>query len=292
MSALVARARGLATRALPAELVACVPCDPDGVERLLARRLASDLAILVRWAGRDRPLVDALVLDEDRRSIRGIVRGLAGNVAGARRIDGAIPTPSLPVAVLEQLARATSIADIAHVLEGVGHPLAVALAKDATDLLAIEVALARELVDRTRAARRRDSALDHYLGALVDGENAAAALLLAARGGTLEPAAMFLEGGRRLDRATFVQASGVDVERARERLARVFAGTAIASALYQAATGAIEDAILDDELATQARSRRTAPTGFAAVLHLWLVRRGEARQLRRTAWRAALGGAA
>lgn len=273
LEALVARARGLTTRRLPA-----VSGPPAALEHVVLERQVEDLAILRRWGGR---AIEVLELDEDRRTLRAIARGTIANTRAARRVIGAVPTATLPSPVLARLAEATSLADLRALLEG--HPLRAAF--DADELFEIECSLARVFVEH---ARTRDAALRTYISQLVDIENAQAALAVSARGAGLDPEALFVTGGKRLDRRTFVEAAG-SIETAREHLSRAFAKTPLARALFAALPSAIEDAGLAWQLATQTRLRRVEPLGLAPIVWLVLRRREEARTARSSAWSAALG---
>jgi vacuolar-type H+-ATPase subunit C/Vma6 len=272
--ALVARARGLATRRLPP-----IAGPPSAVEELLRERQAADLAILRRWGG---DAIEVLELDEDRRTLRAIARGTIANISAARRTFGTVPTASLPPRLLARIAEATSFVDIRALLAS--HPLRDAF--DADELFEVECSLGRLFFAHVRA---RDAALRTYLAQLVDTENAQGALALATRGSGLDARELFLPGGRRVDRRLFEQAAASE-DTARQRLARAFAGTPIATALFAANPSAIEDAALAWQLATQARLRRLEPLGLAPVIWLALVRREEARIARAAAWSTLLGG--
>jgi hypothetical protein len=273
LETLVARARGLITRTLPAGGT------PRVVEERLRDRAARELAILARWGG------DALApieLDEDRHTLRAIARGLVANAASSARTAGAVPTRLLSQRRIGALANATSFAELRSLLDD--HPLASAF--DATELFDVEHALVRRFFEQ---AKLRDRAFAVYREQLVDVANAQTTLALAARGGDLTRDALFLDGGRLLDRTAF-RAASTSLDIAREALGRIFAKTPLATALFAASPSAIEDATLAWQLATQARLRRTDPLGLASVLYLLLRRRDEARRLRREAWSAALGG--
>jgi len=280
---------------------ACPPdrAPADAIERAARDRAAADLAILTRWT-RERPgALAPIALDEDRRSLRAIIRGLAAGAPVSRRLAGTVATPALPASLLETLAAAADLAELARLLELHGHPLAGALAlpppaatpgapRTAIDPFELELRLAHAFVARARPA---DAAMRVYLAQLVDAENAAAALLVSVRDGQPDPARLFLAGGERLGRAPFVAACRGAPSQARDHLAAALAGTPLAGAVYAAEPGAFEEAVLDWQLATQRRQRRRDPLGFAAVLEHVLRRRREALRLRRTGWRAALGAA-
>ncbi|HEU0032563.1 MAG TPA: V-type ATPase subunit [Kofleriaceae bacterium] len=311
MTRLASRARGLETHVLDAGALAELERAPDraalaavmtrtglacdvstaAIDRAARDRAAADFRQLERWLAsrRDHATFELLVLDEDRRSLRAIVRGIAGAIEPERRRAACVPTPWLRDRVLGELAAAATLGELHAALVELGHPLAPALAGDHPDPLVHEQALFAAVLDRAKAGPA-DRALARYLSQLVDGELVAAALLLASRGGGLDPAASFVAGGT-LDRARFLAAAAGPIQRARELLAAHFARTPLAAAL-EASTGApaaIEQALLDWQLATQARLRRDDPHGTAAVIHLVLERRVESRTLRRAAWRIAFG---
>jgi|GEM_PF-6673405 len=279
---LVARARGLAARAPAAE-----PTSADAAETTARDRVAAELATLARWGG-DDPVVAALILDEDRRSVRALVRGLAGNVAPQLRRAGTIATPTLPSATIAMLSTVSSLEILAGALARRGHPLAAPLAIESSghiDLLAIEVALSRTFITASDATRER--AFGIYRGQLIDAENASTALLVAARGRSMSPAKVLLEGGTR----DLAPACRESLDRARELVAHAFAGTPIAAAVFATSPSALEDATLEWQFETQARLRRVEPAGTAAVIHAVLRRRHEARSQRLSGWQALLGGA-
>ena len=307
MTAIAARARGLGTTVLGADVLSelarvhdldqlagalarggVIPpavCDAEAIDRLVRDRIARDHATLRRYSAELGPLE----LDEDRRNLRAIVRGLAGAVPARRRLAATIPTAGLPSPVLAALAEAPNLGEIAAILVRRGHPFAAVFSRTSIDLLELELALARRFAE---VARSNDRALRTYLEQLIDAENAAAALVLATRSHDLAPGSAFVAGGCRLDRATFVVAASGPIEVARDHLSHAFAGTPLERAVLESAPSAVEDAALAWQLETQARLRRIEPLGLAAAVHVVLRRRDEARHVRRAAWRVALEGAA
>jgi len=301
MSAVAARARGLVTTILTPEVLAEIElardapglataldhaglpaeADPDAIDAAVRVRTSHDLATLAHWSGALAPLE----LDEDRRSLRLLVRALAAGLPASRRLTGAVATGTLPAPVLAALASAPDLAGVAEVLGHRDHPFAGVLAGRTLDPLAIELALARRFGE---LARSRDRAMRAYIAQVIDVENTIAALLLAARGDGVPDA--FVPGGRVLERETFEAAIAEPAEAARGRLATSLASTPLAAALFAPAPGALEDAALAWQLETQTRLRRTDPLGLAPAIHLVLRRRDEARRLRHAGWRVALGG--
>jgi vacuolar-type H+-ATPase subunit C/Vma6 len=263
----------------------------DDALRVAYRRAGEDLAIADRWAGARRSALAVIFDDEDRHSLRALVRGLAAGVPVERRLAAAVPTPSLPEGALRELAQASSIAELATALAQRKHPLAAAFASTETpSLVTIELAMARTVIARAGRDHRGGEAIARYVEELVDGENATAALELAARGQDLAADEVFLEGGRALGRDEFLAAASASPEAAAVALARVFTRTPLAAAFDAATPEAIDDAVLAWQLDTQTALRRVDPTGVAPLLYLVLRRRGELRRIRRAAWRHALAG--
>lgn len=306
---IAARARGLGTRLLSADLLAEIdaavdpapvlaraglPLLPDEVDEAAHDRIARDAEILARWSDelgnaparrRTRGPLAPLWLDEDRRTLRSIIRGLVAHASPRRKLAGTLATPNLPAPVLGELAAQSTLAGIAHVLAGHGHPYARAIAGEPLDPLVIELALGRRFGEM---AHSRDRAMRVYVRQTIDSENAEAALLIAARGRGVTDA--FVRGGELVDRETFEAACHDLVEECRARLAEAVAGTPLAAALFDAAPNALADATLRWQLATQAKLRRLEPLGLAPAIYVVLRRRDEARRLRHAAWRMALGG--
>lgn len=297
---LAARARGLALHvAGDAELDALARSDdPAALAEALARSeagRAGDLAVLERWADERAPALSVISADADVESLRALVRGLVAGVAAEPRLRGAVPTSRLPRAVLRDLAAQVTGPALAARLTHHRHPAAAALAPllaaTPVDLIAVEQALVRWFAAQARRSAGADHALAVHAAQVIDVANAEAALLLAARGGTLDRAAAFIEGGQRLTRAAFAAAAAAPPAACIAALARAFAGTPLADAVAATNPGAVEHAALTWQLATQRRLRRQEPLGLAAVLGLVLARRLEARRLRAAAWRLTLRGA-
>ena len=269
---------------------------PAAVEAALRARDRVERAIIDRWAEGARDAVDVVDADDDRRSLRAMIRGAAAGAPASARLLGAVPTASLPERLLALLAAASSTAELATVLVRHAHPAAatvVPLLTAATpDLLAVELALGRWFAATVRP-RRADHAVAAHVGELLDVDNAGAALLLAERGRDLEPDAHFLDGGARLTRARFVGAARAPLASAGGQLAPAFTRTPLAAVLASPAPApeALEQAALRWHLATQTSFRRREPLGLAQVLWLLLRRRLERVRVRRAAWRVAMTGA-
>jgi len=139
-----ARARGLATHlasrptleqlaesptlaALARDCVATgvLPAEPEqpapfAFELAFRRVAALQLKTLIRWMGPRTEALRFLLEDEDRRSLRALLRGAAAGVAAETRLAGLIPTPSLPERLLTELARQPRCRDAVALLVASG----------------------------------------------------------------------------------------------------------------------------------------------------------------------------
>lgn len=177
---------------------------------LAARRaVAGRLRTLARWCG---PRADALAVvfeDEDRRSVRGLLRGAVEGPPESVRLAGLVPTPSLPERALRELARQPSAGAVAGLLAAWGNPYGHALLPEAAsptpDLFALEVRCNQAFAERALRGARRGP-LVAYVRESVDLENAFAALALAESARDVSPERVFLAGGAALDIGRFLGA--------------------------------------------------------------------------------------
>ena len=226
---LVARARGLGNELLGRDrlraLAGCadlptlaqglremsypVPLEGDRDPILLdrqTRRVAADrLRVLARWADRRVPLLAPLIEDEDRRSLRAIVRGVLGAVPVESRTSSLIPTPALPEAALTELAEQTSVAALATLLTSWGSAYGSALMSEAhrqhPDAFALQTAIDRVFFTHaSRAARKVGEPLRRYVRLMIDLENAWTALAAAAGQLERDAQSLFIEGGEGVTR--------------------------------------------------------------------------------------------
>ena len=211
-SDVVARARGLSGRLLgeqmlhslaqSRDLTACsallagagvIPAPleraaPMAIELGVRRNAAWSLRLIGRWAGARAPLLAPLFEDEDRRSIRSVLRGAASGSSAEFRLAGLIPTPALPERALMELSRRGDVAAVTAQLVVLDNPYGAALTEEASrqhpDLLRLEAALNRAFAARAHAAGARgDAPMREFVGALLDVENLWTALALADTGG-------------------------------------------------------------------------------------------------------------
>ncbi len=270
------------------------PPDERAVEAAVRRVASRRLAALARWSRDDDDLLVPLLEDEDRRSIRALVRGAVAGVAPELRTAGLVPTPALPARALAELALLGDISSIAGVLLALRHPFARALAAEAhldrPDLFSIEQAVMRAWAARALcAARRGDAALRLYVQRNIDLQNLWAARLLAEQRSDATAHALFVSGGAlvHLEDLQHAAASHRPESLARRMLARV-AHTPLHPALV-ATTRAADDAALSALIAEFLRRSRREPLGMAPVIGYVLRLRAEHRALLRILWQISLG---
>ncbi|MGO9830075.1 MAG: V-type ATPase subunit [Myxococcaceae bacterium] len=312
-----ARARGLATHLLSAGdwqgLVdapdlptlaarleqARTPLHLDGaptaarLERAVRRRAGERLALLARWC-RERPeLLEVLFADEDRRSLRALLRGAAAGVPPEDRLAGTLPTPALPLRALDTLAAQPSIAALAALLVVWRHPAASALAgaprRGPPDFLLLETALTRNFAGRALlASRRADALLRWHVETLLDEENVLTALLLADSPSELQLAPLFVEGGR----VSLVALEAVARTRpplaALELAKACFRGTLLDAAFVGSETSRLAERLAAVHRAHLHRTARTEPLGSGPVLDYAAHLRQEVERFQRLAWALAL----
>lgn len=273
------------------------PVTAAAIEGAIRRLAASRLRLLARWCANRAAALAIVFEEEDRRSLRALMRGAVAGTPSDARLAGTLPTLSLPLRALEELARQTDLRAMGALLAAWGSPYAVVLRElespEHPDLLQLEVGLGRQFARRAHeAARRGDCVLRTHVRDAVDLENACAALLLAGDGGDVDPLECFIAGGNRITPAVFeAAATAPDRAQASRRLARALGSRPIGRALVRAAARLSE---LDDELlAAQLAERRTAarldPLSSAPLLAYALALRAETRMLGRLVWGVALG---
>jgi vacuolar-type H+-ATPase subunit C/Vma6 len=315
-SGLNARARGLATHLLArdelerlaqaadlARLAAALEaagCDVRPAEASVGaldlavrRRAARQMRTLALWCGSRHEALAIVFEEEDRRSLRAIVRGAVQGATAEARLAACIPTPALPERALGELARQTTAGAVAALLVAWGNPYGGAILAEARrqnpDLFLLEVAISRAFFARAlRCSRGR--ALTDYVRETIDVENAVAALVLATQPNDVAAAQCFVAGGRRLGRSTFeAAASAGDREASVRKLARAFAGSPFSKVFASDADSAMEVSLLAAAIRKQARAAIRDPLGPAPLLEYTLRLRAEAVDLRRIVWGTAFG---
>lgn len=271
----------------------------EALELAVRRAAAAQLRTLARWCGGRGPVLVIVFEDEDRRSLRALIRGAAQGADAARRLSGLIPTPGLPERALQELARQPTPGAVAALLSAWRHPYGPPLLPEAAaahpDLLRLEVSINRRFVERAqRDARAGGGSARHLLGRylrdLVDVENAMAALVLSA-GDTDVPAdEAFLRGGARVDLTVFRRAAAASGSAAAARILAAAFAPPLAAAFRAAAqdTAGVEAATLRILIRELMREQRHDPLGPAPVLRYALRVRAQVLDLHRVIWGVAL----
>lgn len=270
---------------------------PEGIELMLRRGAARRYRTLLRFARPARAGRLAVVFeDEDRRSLRAMVRGAAAGADPEARLAGLIPTPGLPERALAELARQESPARVAALLSAWNHPYAPALRSAATsrpDLFRIEVALDRLFAARAaRAAGRAGRALRRFVAETIDVENARAAMVLAGTGGDVRPEECFLAGGTAVPLPLFARAARASHPAAALTvLAPCFSGTPLQAAFREgrADPASLGSSILGARIEGVRREARLDPVAPWPLLQFVLEQRAEIAALRRILWGLWLG---
>jgi vacuolar-type H+-ATPase subunit C/Vma6 len=267
------------------------------IERSVGRTAGGHLQILDRWQERRPGVLDVFAADQDRRSLRALLRGAAQGAPSAARTLGLLPTPHLPQRALIELAREPSPAALVGQLVLIRHPYAPRLVplvrKTQPDLFAVDVALLHGFAERAiAAARGGDRTLRDFVRERIDAGNAQTALLIAAGPRDVEPARCFVEGGRRLSRDQFAAAASASSQQAAlAALSAALARSPLASSLPVVGgdVAHLDRAFLAATLAWLARAARVEPLGTAPLLRVLLRIEAQSRDLRNLAWGVALG---
>ena len=312
----IARARGLRTHRLGFAAIEALAREPDlaalgralrqagfpvdegehraaALDLAIRRRAAAELRILARWCGPRAAALPIVFDEEDRRSLRALIRGAIQGAPSDTRLAGLVPTPTLPERALAELAQAPGAGAVVTLLAVWNHPFASALRGPATatvpDPLRFDIALNREWARRAGAgARQGGSDLPDLVSDTIDLENAMAAVALAGASASLV-GQQFLGGGRRVDLATYAAAAHNTRAAALHAFEQVFAGTCYASAFRGMDEAALDDQLLSAHVRTLRAAARRSPLGPALVLWYALELRAETIALSRLVWGIALG---
>lgn len=271
---------------------------PVALDLALRRTAAARLRILGWWCGPRAAVLAVLFEDEDRRSLRAILRGAVQGIVPEARLAGLVPTRALPERALQELARQDKPGAVAALLVAWRNPYGSVLLPEAAvaqpDLFRLELLLNGAYAARAlRASRKVGGLLTAYVRDVIDLENAYTALVLAAEGKDVTAKDAFLAGGARITISEFelaAAAQGPDL--AGRKLAAAFRGTPFVPAFEHHGGDAVklEDAVLRMRIRELVRATRADPLGPAPVLAYALRLRAEALDLRRIIWGVALGG--
>jgi vacuolar-type H+-ATPase subunit C/Vma6 len=306
-SDLPALARAFAERGLLPETAG----EPGQLELAVRRRASAWLRVMAQWVAalppRWRDVLAPLHEDEERRSIRALLRGAATAAPPDERLAALVPTPNLPERALRELAGQPTVGAVAGLLVAWGHPLGAPLMEESRrpqpDLLRLDVALtrawaarARKLVDRLLLPVPLRRELTRWVGDRIDAENARAALVLAGDRKVRDPGEYFVGGGAQVTRDEFITcANAPDPAAAALALAAsVPPDTALGTTLERGAaqTVTLDDDLLREDLRAWTRRARTQPLGLAPVIAALLALRAEVRDFRRVIWGVALSAPA
>jgi vacuolar-type H+-ATPase subunit C/Vma6 len=273
------------------------PLDVFAVEVAIARAAHRNVNILRRWEEAPPGVLDVFVANQDRRSLRALLRGAAQGASSEARRAGLLPTPLLPRLALVQLARQPSPAHVVGQLVMLAYPDAVRLLplvrSTRPDLFAIDRVLLEGFAQRaTRAATHGDRLLREFVAELIDVGNAQNALAIAGEfrdAGTVDN---FVDGGRWLSRSAFQNAvTSSSPQLALARLIEALRRSPIASSLPVVApdTGLLDRMFLSNTLDRLTRQARIDPLSSAPVLKMLLRIDAQSRDLRTLAWGVTLG---
>ena len=282
----------------PLELVGGATVDPSSFDRAVSLVAVARLNLLGRWLASRQAVLAVVLEDEERRTLRALLRGAAEGASPGARLRAVMPTPHLPIRALERLARASSVPDLMRELVRIGHPAGRAMQDvlrhaKVPDLRSLEWALTRLFSERaTRAARPGGSVVRRFAAELVEQENVWTLLLSAPLDGGALPDQDFLPGGALLTREEFVRLRAErDGDRLMLGLRALFKGSALGTVLAH-------DPLYMPSLEPRAAAARTAwlrrrarhdPLGPAVVLWVMERIRAEARALRAIGWGVAFG---
>jgi vacuolar-type H+-ATPase subunit C/Vma6 len=273
------------------------PLDVFAIERAVGRAANGYIETLRRWQEAPPGVLDVFAADQDRRSLRALLRGAGQGAPGEARVGGLQPTPLLPRLALIELARQPSPADVVGHLLTLAHPDAAQLLpfvrKTQPDLLALDRVLLQAFADRaTRAAVHTDRILCDFVAELIDIGNAENALAMAGEPADVDAADNFVSGGRWLSRSAFRSAvtSGTP-QLALTRLTASLARSPMFSSLpvVAADAGHLIRGFLSNMLARLARHARMDPLSSAPLLRVLLCIDAQSRDLRTIAWSVTLG---
>jgi len=270
--------------------------DVYGLERAIARTADRQLRTLYRWQERATSVLDIFVAHQDRRSLRALLRGAAQGAAPQARLEGLLPTWSLPRLALTALARQASPADVVRQLVLLAHPDAprlVPLVHTAqADLLTVDVALLAGFAERAeRAAAGAGDASVEFVSTMIDAANVQNAITIAGEPRDLDHAALFVQGGRWLSERTFLSAARQTRQHAITTLAAALARSPLAPLLPVVVTDVVnvDRTFLITTLQRLTRASRLDPLGDAPLLRALLLIDAQSRDVRTLAWGAVLG---
>ena len=270
--------------------------DPVQLDRQARRVAASRIRVLARWANDRVPLLAPLLEDEDRRSLRAIVRGVLGATPVESRTTGLIPTPAFPETLLDELAAQANVAAVATLLVAWGSEYGGAIMREAErqhpDAFAIQTAIDRLFFTHAlSAARRVGEPLRRHVHLMIDLENTWTALAGAAGQLEREVDALFLDGGESVTRDRFARmATATAPSPALDMLLDETKDALLTKSLTtRRPWWTAEDGALAAMLAHYRHTTRLHPLAADSVIFCLLRIRAEVRDLSRIVWGIILG---
>ena len=272
----------------------------SSLELAVRRAAAARHALMARWCGERSERLVVVFEDEDRRSLRALLRGASAGAAAERRLSGLIPTPSLPERALEELARLRTPGEIVAILALWRNPYAKALQAEVgrlePGLLRLELALNRHFASRSvRAARWESRELRRFVTEAIDIENVVSALLLAPGSTDVEAEEAFLAGGTHVAREVFLLASrGGSTDASASALAESLKSTPFAEPLRRHAgePAKVERELFRARLREWMQEARSNPLSPAPFLAYMLRLRAQVMDLQNIVWGIAIGAPA
>jgi len=272
------------------------PYDVASIESAIRHTAARHMYVLSTWAG-SGAVLDVFYADQDRLSLRALMRGALQAAPSAARLAGLLATPRLPERALVTLARQPTPGHVAAQLVLLRHPDAERLSGLASRaqpvLLDLERCLVRGFAERSLAAARAgDHNLREFVRTRIDVCNMQMALAFAGGPRDAEPKALFIEGGAALPRSSFIEVCGAaSAPDAGFRMERALARTPLKEVARTAGGDPVrlESAALRRALAQQRRVGHTDPLGSAPLVFFLLRLQAQSADLQRLAWGASLG---
>ena len=267
--------------------------DTAAFERATRRIAAEHLDIITSWCGTRVDVLAPLFEDEDRRNLRAVTRAIVAATPIEQRTAGLLPTPSLPLPLLDELARQPRLREVAVMLTTWGNPYGRAMMAEATrphpDLFLLQFALDQEYFCRAReSADRAGRQMQEYVELQIDAENIASALAVIMHTVERESHGLFFEGGTLLSREEYDYLCAAEPREARLRLERLLAATPLAPLAGTDRHHDVEADILAALIKRLHRVIRMEPLSLAVVLDYVLRLRAEVHDLARIIWGIAL----
>ena len=267
--------------------------DTATFERETRRIAAEHLGIISSWCGSRVGVLAPLFEDEDRRNLRAVTRAIVAATPVEQRTAGLLPTPKLPLALLDELARQPRLRDVAELLSVWGNPYGRAMMAEANrphpDLFLLQFALDQEYFRRAReAANHAGRQMQEYVELQLDAENLASALAVITHTVERESHGLFLEGGKLLSREDYERLCTAAPSEARAHLERLVAATPMAPLAAADRHRDVEADILAALIKRLRRVIRIEPLSLAVVLDYVLRLRAEVHDLARIIWGIAL----